>query len=288
MKNNKKFSPAILKILQCPNCRSSLIEKKQLLYCQKCKKDFQIFDGKYIFTEFPKDINPSEIRERGSNKDTNWRKENTKFLDIHMKKQDPGSLILDVGAGRGDFLQYYKNFPHYLLDVYPYPEIDIVCDLTKSNPFQPESIDAILLMNVLEHVYNPSDLLRSLNTILKSDGRIFITIPFFLKIHQAPLDFQRLTHYAIKVLAHETGFTIEHIDGVYDPSGLIHETIRYFRFWTFPEQKRLPRIISKIILSILTCLINLLGFLSQRVHLRQPFDSDHPAPLGYQVIFKKT
>lgn len=161
---------------------------------------------------------------------------------------------------------FYCLLPHILLDIYPYPETDIACDLTAVNPFQKDCLDAFLLFNVLEPVQSPTALLTSLWNILKPDGRIFITIPFMLKIHQAPLDFQRLTHFALQDLAQQTSFEIIHLDEVYDPVGLIHESTRYYRFWTRSEQKRMNRVLTSIELTALSWHTDLLGKFSPKTY----------------------
>ncbi|HAF61149.1 MAG TPA: hypothetical protein DCK95_02355 [Anaerolineaceae bacterium] len=108
-----------------------------------------------------------------------------------------------------------------------------------------------------------------------------------LKIHQAPLDFQRLTHFVLEELAHQTGFNIITIEGVYDPVGLIYESTRYYRFWTRPEQKRLNRVLTGIELTVLSWHTDLLGKFSPKTYIQSPFETNNPAPLGYQWVIQK-
>jgi len=274
-------------LLRCPQCNGNLVQDSNGVHCSVCQTHFPIDHNAIVFSQPPHAINPSEKRERGAGKDTHWRQANNHFLQTHLQQLPENALILDVGAGRGDFLPYYQHFPHILLDIYPYPEIDIVCDLITVNPFQADCLDVVLLFNVLEHVQSPAALLTSLWNVLKPGGKIFITIPFMLKVHQAPLDFQRLTHYALDELAHQTGFNIITIEGVYDPVGLIYEATRYYRFWTRPEQKRLTRLFSGVILKTLSWHIGLLNLFSPKPYIQSPFETNNPAPLGYQLILEK-
>lgn len=257
------------------------------LKCVSCDLEFRIENQKIFFTDSPTNIIPSEYRERGTDKETPWRQANGRFLRKQFKKLPKDTLVLDVGAGRGDFLPFYKDFSHILLDIYPYPETNIVCDLTIMNPFRGASFDTILLMNVLEHVFSPMQLLGSLKEILKPNGKIFIAIPFLLKIHQSPLDFQRFTHFAIQKLAEETGFKISYIDGFYDPVGLILESTRYYRFWVRPELKRFSRLTTGFLLLTLDWLLKILSLISPKAYNNQPFKTNNPAPIGYHVILQK-
>ena len=277
----------LISILQCPACYGAVKRINDTLQCIACKTKLRFEHGKVFYTDPPENINPTELRERGPQTDTPWRQANTHFL-IEQLEQLPGdSLILDVGAGRGDLLPHYARFPHVLVDVYPYPEVDIVCDLTTINPFQPSSFDVILLMNVLEHVYSPKDMLASLEPILKPGGKIMIAIPFLLKIHQAPLDFQRLTHFSLQRMAQEVGLQVVHLNAFYDPLGLMHEPLRYYQFWVRPVQSRISRLFSGVILEIVKLDLWFLSLFSPKACTASPFEAKNPAPVGYQLVLQK-
>ncbi|HOJ00180.1 MAG TPA: methyltransferase domain-containing protein [Anaerolineaceae bacterium] len=277
----------ILMNVVCPRCQSDLKSGDHVIHCEKCGQSFSTNGNAILFAEPPAGINPSEIRERGAGKDTAWRNANGIFLKDQLRKLSKDALILDVGAGRGDFLPFYSDFPHILLDVYPYPEIDVVCDLTRLNPLRAFSLDVILLMNVLEHVAAPLDLLRSMRNILKPHGKIIVAIPFYLKIHQAPLDFQRLTHFALHDLAEKAGYSVQHLEGFYDPCGVIEESLRYYRFWAIQGQGWFARKFGQAVLWHMQFLTKMLGDLSVQPYLRDPYQAEYPAPTGYQLVLEK-
>jgi SAM-dependent methyltransferase len=277
----------LLEVLVCPDCHSKLQHATNSLTCADCGKIFNFDQNAVLFTAPPSDLTPSELRERGEGKDTPWRHANGVFLRDQLKDLSSDALLLDVGAGRGDFLPAYKHFPHLLLDVYPYPEVDVVCDLTRLNPFRESSLDAVLLMNVLEHVASPLELLRSMRAMLKSHGRIIIAIPFYLKIHQAPLDFQRLTHFALRDLAQRAGYSLLHLEGFYDPCGVIEESLRYYKFWGRAGQGWLARKFSATMLALLQTNLKVLKSSSARPFVGDPFQVEYPAPIGYQLVLEK-
>lgn len=149
-------------------------------------------DKKY-YTKVKEDIVPSKDRMKW----TDWRKLNYEFFkNFDYKNQK----VLDLGAGRGHFRELFRDSDYTSVDFYPYENIDIVADLTEPLPFETESWDYIILSNVLEHISKPRELLKECHRILKKDGTLLITVPFFIKLHQQPYDFYRYTEYALKDL----------------------------------------------------------------------------------------
>jgi hypothetical protein len=64
----------------------------------------------------------------------------------------------------------------------------------------------VILSNVLEHLSKPEASLQECRRILMPGGMVFITVPFLFKIHQAPYDFCRYTHYKLQQMLEECGF----------------------------------------------------------------------------------
>ena len=114
-----------------------------------------------------------------------------------------------------------------------------------------------------------------------------MAIPFMLKIHQAPFDFGRYTHFALEKIGQELGFEVIQIDGFFDPSGLIRESSRYYRFWMRPKLTQVKQWFSTFILGIIDLLGRLLGNLSNQEKVIPVLKSNFPAPIGYQVVYKK-
>lgn len=285
MLQNKNES--LLEVLVCPSCRKSLKINDGQIFCRRCHHIYLQKENAILFTQVPENINPSEFRERGTGKDTAWRRANGVFLRSQLRELSKDSLILDVGAGHGDFLPFYADFPHILLDVYPYPAVDVVCDLIQLNPFSPSSFNVVLLMNVLEHVSSPLEMLQTIRPLLKPNGRVVIAVPFYLKIHQAPLDYQRLTHYALHHLAEGAGYLVDHMEGFYDPRGVIQESLRYYRFWGSAGRGWLGRRFDQVLLSHMQVLAKLLGGSSVQPYVRDPQTVEYPAPTGYHLVLER-
>lgn len=144
-------------------------------------------------------------------------------LFLEMSGVSPGTPLLEVGAGKGDFLEYllkeYSTWPvdafepsesFYVLDK-KLPSVEAVHCAYKNFPLEPESYDSIVSLGVLEHVENPLDMLRWMRTALKSNGICFIRVPLF---ENNPNDLftvdhlSKLTMPTLKYLVRLAGFEL--------------------------------------------------------------------------------
>lgn len=115
-----------------------------------------------------------------------------------------GSRILDAGAGQQQYrklcghLQYVsQDFAEYdgagnaagmHRGRYDYGKLDIVSDITRI-PEPDASFDAIMCIEVLEHVPDALAAVRELSRLLKPGGRLIVSSPFCSLTHFAPYHF---------------------------------------------------------------------------------------------------
>ena len=66
-------------------------------------------------------------------------------------------------------------------------------DLEKKLSFKDNSIDTVIIFNVLEHVFDIDNSLEEINRVLKPGGKIIGSTPFIHRIHNAPSDYSRFT-----------------------------------------------------------------------------------------------
>lgn len=281
------MKPILLEILRCPHCSGKYRVENDQLVCISCQVAVLNQDGIPRFSVVPSDMTPSEKRTRGQGSDTPWREANTRFLRDEVEDLSPDAVVLDVGAGRGDFSNLFNDQRYLAVEVFPYPEVDLVCDLFIINPIAPASLDIILLMNVLEHIPDAKAFLSSLSVLLRPGGRIIVSVPFLVKIHQAPHDFARYTHYLLKDMGNDAGLHVERLEGFYAPAFLVGESERYIRFWSLPGFNKVRRLILRLILAGLRGLGYLLSCLLGRGHTADPTRENNPAPVGYHIIYQK-
>lgn len=80
-------------------------------------------------------------------------------------------------------------------------------DITK--PFDIDiKYDLILLSEVLEHTSNPFNVIKNLEKILNTNGKIFISFPFNFRIHGPLPDCWRISEFGFKNIINETNLKI--------------------------------------------------------------------------------
>ncbi len=275
-------------LIVCPDCKKPFAIKEQNLWrCASDGREVRIHEGKPVFTPMPETAHVYERVERAPQQGTPWRQANWKFLQEQVQGQDKDALILDVGAGHGDFAQIFSGRKYLSVDVVPYPEVDLACDLGECIPFREGTFDVLALMNVLEHVYHFHELLAALYYLLKPGGKLVIAVPFMIKVHQAPFDFQRYTHYSLEKMADQHGFEVALLEGYYDPIFFLGEATRNLRFWVLPKLPRLSRWLGRGLLIFIEGLISLLKPIIGNGFIKSPDAAKNPAAIGYHLVFRK-
>lgn len=205
----------VFRIVKCSNCDLIFLNPRPILE--------RI--GKYYQTDsyWGRDINKNETN-------SNFQKERQvsygHLYSLINKFKKKGS-ILDIGAGTGMFLSYFKELGWHVdgLDLskaavnYAKKEFNIhlKCGDFQNYNFSPKTFDVISLNNSLEHLYNPFKTLQKIKRIIKDDGLLIITIPNIESVgakifgkHWRSLDPPRhLYHFSEKTIIkmlHKAGF----------------------------------------------------------------------------------
>jgi SAM-dependent methyltransferase len=146
---------------------------------------------------------------------------------------------LDIGGG-----SFYKNltkstWSNYFvlepdLDSLPKPNdldkiISISADAGKS-PIKSHSFDTVIIIQVLQFIYEPTKVIAEANRILKKNGRIVIQVPQSGNLHGVPHHYYNFTRFWLERTFSENNFKI--ID--YIPLGGAWRTIAsrlFLMFW---------------------------------------------------------
>jgi SAM-dependent methyltransferase len=284
---SNKITTGLLKQLACPRCGKTIrsVSPVQLI-CTNCGKKIPVEKGIPLFTPVPPGMLAAPKIERGPEEGSPWRQANWRFLEKVVAILPKRAVILDFGAGHGDFSAVLQKFKVVALDVYPYDEVDIVCDLQKAVPFKRTSFDAIVLMNVLEHIQNPERLIKTLSTLLRPGGLLIVAVPFMLKLHQLPYDFYRYSHHQLENIGREAGLEILSIKGYYDPILLMKESTINIHTYALPGRSFLPRKTARVLLEGLSWLVSGLRRIIGEGYVGDPEVEKSPYPIGYQVIYQ--
>lgn len=105
-------------------------------------------------------------------------------------------LELGTGYGGETLSEMFKasNIEYYGTDMFDGPNVDFVIDfensgeeILKAYPLLPK-FRTILVMNVLEHTYDPIRILDNIFSILDTGGKCVIITPTYWPIHNYPID----------------------------------------------------------------------------------------------------
>lgn len=93
------------------------------------------------------------------------------------------SMVLDLGGGAAHFAKTLTNYFEYvhLMDFAPIVRSErIICssgNLNDTLPYSDATFDAVVSLEVIEHLENPRHFVREIERILKVNGRCLITTP---------------------------------------------------------------------------------------------------------------
>ena len=120
----------------------------------------------------------------------NWWFTERKALILDLIKSlnlKPQAKVLDIGCGTGNILNALKS-KHQIIGLDELDESIIVnklkgikvvkSDATKI-PFDNESLDLVLILDVIEHIDDDKKVMSEINRVLKKKGYCLITVPAF-------------------------------------------------------------------------------------------------------------
>jgi SAM-dependent methyltransferase len=84
------------------------------------------------------------------------------------------------------------------MDISKHRNPDIVGDICQSS-FN-EAFDAVICMEVLEHIPTPHLAMEKIFLALKPGGALIMSVPFLFPLHDRPHDYFRYTKYGLKYL----------------------------------------------------------------------------------------
>ena len=120
--------------------------------------------------------------------------------------------VIDLGCGTTPYKSYILKVADKYIGVdwknslHNQDHVDVFADLCNQLPFEENCADTVVSFQVMEHLTEPDFFLSECYRILKSNGRIFITVPFMWHVHEEPNDYFRYTRYGLEYLLKKNGF----------------------------------------------------------------------------------
>ena len=111
------------------------------------------------------------------------------------------------------------------------------CDM----PFRNNSFDTVLNIQVLEHVFQPIQMVNEISRVLRPDGYCIFLIPQTSTIHMAPYHYYNFTRFWIREAMEKAGLEIVEIK----PLGGIWSSMASHFFYFFLQSSRFPGMSTK-------------------------------------------
>lgn len=189
------------------------------------------------------------------------------FQNIFVKKQSTrlkGTIIECGSSQHNNYKSYFSDYLDYKISNID-GDYDIYLDITDTK-LESNSVDGLILISVIEHVYDTKRAIKEIHRILKPGGRAIITVPVMCSIHGNE-DYWRINIQGIEKLFKE--FSIVHFSIL----GGIYSSI--FNALQRPKGNLRKRFFINKILAIPFFVIGKL------------FDTYDDFPLGYGFVIEK-
>jgi SAM-dependent methyltransferase len=202
---------------------------------------------------------------------------------------EPGSRILDAGAGECQYKQYCTHLNYVSQDFNDYKgdgngaglqtgdwdtsSIDIVSDII-SIPEKDNSFDVIFCTEVFEHIPDPILAIKEFYRLLRPGGKLIITAPFISLTHFAPYHYSSgFNKYFYEWHLTRNGFDINEITLNGDYSEYVAQELR-----------RVQNIYKKSPLYVKICIALILRFININ---KKTVDTSELGCFGFHVTATK-
>ncbi|MCL4262549.1 MAG: methyltransferase domain-containing protein [Anaerolineae bacterium] len=172
------------------------------------------------------------------------RYESYRLLEQAQAQIPKGALVLDAGAGEGQYRHYFAHTNYIGFDLavgdntWNYTNLDALGDLCYL-PFADESMDAAVCIQTLEHVNEPMRVINEIGRVLKPHGRLYLSAPMAWHQHQKPHDYFRYTSFGFQYLLENSKMRVIEIRPMGGYFWFLSFNLQLFHYWLFPKPNTL-------------------------------------------------
>lgn len=164
------------------------------------------------------------------------------WLEAALKSIPKGKKILDAGAGELQYKKFCTHLDYVSQDFGGYDgqgtgeglqteswdnsKLDIISDIIDM-PIDDKSFDAIMCIEVFEHIEQPALAVKEFARVIKPGGTLIITAPFASLTHFAPYFFGNgYSKYWYEKILGDNGFEIQEMDFNSNYFGYVAQEVR--------------------------------------------------------------
>ncbi|HYC29863.1 MAG TPA: class I SAM-dependent methyltransferase, partial [Chitinophagaceae bacterium] len=133
----------------------------------------------------------------------------------HIRKLAPAlqGKLLDFGCGRKPYENLFRVTEYIGVDIettghdHSNSRVDVYYN-GRHIPFNDATFDSLFCSEVLEHIFNPDEILTELNRVLKPGAHALFTVPFCWNEHEVPFDYARYSSFGFAHLLKKNGFEV--------------------------------------------------------------------------------
>jgi SAM-dependent methyltransferase len=207
-------------LLACPRCRCRLGEEQGSFQCTSLSCElsvlgaFPVLEGLPALIDFDRSIvRPEDLRAREVGREPRWSIDsipprlrswwkpvnrvalsNIERLISLLPGASPRVLVVGGGTiGNGvEALYSERNVSVVAFDIRGSSITQFIADAHQI-PLIDESVDAVVVQAVLEHVLDPSGVVGEIHRVLRAGAVVYAETPFLQQVHAGPFDFTRYT-----------------------------------------------------------------------------------------------